>query len=57
MGWSIESVECLSVHGRAHENIRKSFYPGAKLIILTNDSKSPEIISKYCAKMNVNKAK
>ena len=45
LGWSIETVECLSIHGRHHDSLRKSFYPGAKLLVLTNDATSPSIVS------------
>ena len=47
LGWSIEQVECLSIHGRPHEIVRKSFYPKAKLIVLTNNSETPNLVAQF----------
>ncbi|MBA8900221.1 precorrin-6y C5,15-methyltransferase (decarboxylating) subunit CbiE [Phyllobacterium sp. P30BS-XVII] len=41
MGWPIQHVHLLSVHGRPVETLFKSFTPGARLLILSNDGGTP----------------
>ena len=46
MGWSLADVETLTVHGRPAEQIIPWFYAGARLLILTKDGSSPQLISR-----------
>ncbi|MEK1889474.1 MAG: precorrin-6y C5,15-methyltransferase (decarboxylating) subunit CbiE [Phyllobacterium sp.] len=41
MGWPIQETQLLSVHGRPIETLAKSFAPGARLLILSNDGETP----------------
>jgi len=41
MGWSIQEIQLLSVHGRPVETLFKAFVPGARLLILSNDGDTP----------------
>ena len=41
MGWPVQDVQLLSVHGRPLETLVKSFAPGAKLLVLSNDGETP----------------
>lgn len=46
MGWALQDAATLTVHGRALESIGPEVTPGAKLIVLTQDSHTPEQIAK-----------
>lgn len=46
MGWPIQDIELLSVHGRALETLAKSFVPDAKLLILSNDGETPTHVAR-----------
>ena len=37
MGWPIQEIQLLSVHGRPVETLFKAFVPGARLLVLSND--------------------
>ncbi len=41
MGWPIQDLQMLSVHGRPVETLFKAFTPGARLLILSNDGETP----------------
>lgn len=41
MLWPLQQVTCLSVHGRAAESLYLHLYPGARLLILSNDGNTP----------------
>lgn len=41
MGWPVQHVQLLSVHGRPVETLFRSFISGAKLLILSNDGGTP----------------
>jgi precorrin-6B C5,15-methyltransferase / cobalt-precorrin-6B C5,C15-methyltransferase len=45
LGWSLTDVETLSLCGRPIELANSYFYPGAKLLILSADKKTPGIIA------------
>ncbi|MEO0637498.1 MAG: precorrin-6y C5,15-methyltransferase (decarboxylating) subunit CbiE [Pseudomonadota bacterium] len=45
MGWSLADCETLTVHGRPAEQIVPFFRSGARLLVLTKDSSSPETIA------------
>jgi precorrin-6Y C5,15-methyltransferase (decarboxylating) len=41
MGWPIQDIQLLSVHGRPVETLFKAFLPGARLLVLSNDGDTP----------------
>ncbi|NTF33331.1 precorrin-6y C5,15-methyltransferase (decarboxylating) subunit CbiE [Rhizobium skierniewicense] len=41
LGWALQDVDCVSLHGRSIDLIRPRLHPGAKLIVLTSDEKAP----------------
>lgn len=46
MRWPIQEIQLLSVHGRPVETLFKSFIPGARLLILSNDGDTPVEVAK-----------
>ncbi|MEZ5775730.1 MAG: precorrin-6y C5,15-methyltransferase (decarboxylating) subunit CbiE [Hyphomicrobiaceae bacterium] len=46
LGWPLQSVRTLSVHGRPHEAIVPHLQPGARLLILSWDATSPGRIAR-----------
>lgn len=51
MGWAIPDTVCMTVHGRAIENLNRAIAPGAKILILSRDGKTPlevaDLLAKY----------
>ncbi len=45
LGWALQDVECLSLHGRSIDLIRPYLHAGAKLIVLTSDEKAPALLA------------
>ena len=46
LGWALQDVRCLSVHGRPLETLNGELQPGARLLLLTRDGDAPsEIMS------------
>lgn len=41
MGWSLADSQCLTAHGRPVEQIIPSFWPGARLLVLTAGTETP----------------
>lgn len=49
MGWGLQHVACLSVHGRALETLHRAIHDGARLLILSRDGKTPrELADMLC---------
>jgi len=46
MGWSLQDVRCLSVHGRPLELLAKHLLPGVRLLILSNDGSTPDKVAR-----------
>lgn len=46
LGWALQDVHCLSVVARDLERLRTAFAPGRRLLILSEDGKSPEQIAR-----------
>lgn len=44
VGWPLQDVQCLSVHGRPLETLHRALLPGARLLILTSDGDAPSRI-------------
>ncbi|UHS57829.1 precorrin-6y C5,15-methyltransferase (decarboxylating) subunit CbiE [Agrobacterium vaccinii] len=45
LGWALQDVECVSLHGRSIDLIRPHLHPGAKLIALTSDENAPALLA------------
>lgn len=45
LGWALEGVVTLSLHGRPVELLRPHLHPGARLLALTSDAASPAAIA------------
>lgn len=51
LAWPLQEVTLLSVHGRPLEILNAHFFPGARLLILSNDGASPAAIAQLlCAR-------
>jgi precorrin-6Y C5,15-methyltransferase (decarboxylating) len=46
MGWSLTEATCLSVHGRPLEAVNLHLYPKAKLLLLSWDGTTPNLLAK-----------
>ncbi len=44
MGWALQDVACLSLHGRPPERLQAALAPRARLLILTRDGNAPNEI-------------
>ena len=45
LGWALEDINCLTVHGRALENAAPDFAPSRRLLILSEDGASPTALA------------
>ncbi|UHS62610.1 precorrin-6y C5,15-methyltransferase (decarboxylating) subunit CbiE [Agrobacterium vaccinii] len=45
LGWALQDVTCVSLHGRSIDLIRPHLHPGAKLIALTSDESAPALLA------------
>jgi precorrin-6Y C5,15-methyltransferase (decarboxylating) len=50
LGWSLTDVETLSLCGRDPALIQVALYPGARLLLLSSDRKTPAIVAKILVK-------
>lgn len=46
LGWPLDQVDCLTVHGRPMETILPFICPGAKLLIYSHDGETPRKLGK-----------
>jgi precorrin-6Y C5,15-methyltransferase (decarboxylating) len=49
LGWALQSVECVSLHGRSIDLLRPHLHPGARIIALTSDARAPALIAELLA--------
>ena len=49
MGWPMQDVTLVSVHGRALDRIRPHLHPGARILALTSDAEGPEALAHLTA--------
>lgn len=49
LGWALQDVVCLSVHGREVELIRPHLHPGRHILVLTSDGEGPATIAHLLA--------
>jgi precorrin-6Y C5,15-methyltransferase (decarboxylating) len=45
LSWPLSEIDCLTVHGRDLDRVKAFFLPGNKIIVLTNDGKTPNQIA------------
>jgi precorrin-6B C5,15-methyltransferase / cobalt-precorrin-6B C5,C15-methyltransferase len=45
MGWAIPDVSCMTVHGRALENLNRVIAPNARILVLSRDGKTPREVA------------
>lgn len=45
LGWTLQDIETISLHGRDHDLIRPLLHPGARILALTSDDKAPAVIT------------
>lgn len=45
LGWALQSVDCVSLHGRSIDLLRPHLHPGARIIALTSDERAPALIA------------
>lgn len=50
MGWALPDCVCMTIHGRALENLNRYVAPGVKILILSRDGKSPVEVADLLAK-------
>ena len=41
MGWALQEINCLSLHGRPLETLFSALQPGARLLLLTSEGAAP----------------
>lgn len=49
LGWALQDVETVSLHGRPHDLIRPFLHPGTRILALTSDGAAPAAIAKLLA--------
>lgn len=49
MGWPLQDVVCLSLHGRPLDLIRPHLHPGARILALTSDEAGPAALAQLLA--------
>ena len=49
LGWSLMQVVCLSAHSRPLANIRRHAAPGSRLIVLSRDGATPDVLAHMLA--------
>ncbi len=49
LGWALQDVETVSLHGRSHDLIRPLLHPGTRILALTSDGAAPAAIAKLLA--------
>lgn len=45
LGWALQSVDCVSLHGRSIDLLRPYLHTGARIIALTSDAHAPALIA------------
>ena len=45
LGWAIESVDVVSVHGREPSRLNRAIYPGARLIVISHGADTPRDVA------------
>lgn len=50
LGWALQDIETVSLHGRPVELIRPLLHPGARILALTSDADGPAAVASLLAK-------
>jgi precorrin-6Y C5,15-methyltransferase (decarboxylating) len=45
LGWALQDVETISLHGRPVETLTSFLYPGAKILALTSNGQTPQTVA------------
>lgn len=45
LGWALQDVEAISLHGRPVETLNGFLYPGAKILALTSNGETPQTVA------------
>lgn len=45
LGWALQDIETISLHGRDHDLIRPLLHPGTRILALTSDADAPTAIA------------
>lgn len=56
LGWPLQDVETLSLHGRPTELLRPVLHPGRRLLVLTSGSRAPHQIARYVDRLGFGKS-
>jgi precorrin-6Y C5,15-methyltransferase (decarboxylating) len=46
LGWPLADTDCLTLHGRPLDLLNAAVYPGARLLLLTDDGAAPALIAR-----------
>ena len=46
LGWSLSETDCLTLHGRPLDLLNAAVFPGARLLMLTDDGAAPALIAR-----------
>ncbi|KQZ13938.1 precorrin-6Y methyltransferase [Mesorhizobium sp. Root554] len=49
LGWPLQDIETISLHGRDHDLIRPLLHPGTRILALTSDAAAPAAIASLLA--------
>ena len=49
MGWPRQGVECITLHGRPLERLRRCLFPGARILALSHDGETPAKVARMLA--------
>jgi precorrin-6B C5,15-methyltransferase / cobalt-precorrin-6B C5,C15-methyltransferase len=49
MGWPRQGVECITLHGRPLDRLRRCLSPGARILALSHDGETPAKVAKMLA--------
>ncbi|ADV12397.1 bifunctional cobalt-precorrin-7 (C(5))-methyltransferase/cobalt-precorrin-6B (C(15))-methyltransferase [Mesorhizobium ciceri] len=52
LGWALQDIETVSLHGRPLDLIRPLLQPGARILVLTSDAEAPAAIARLLAELD-----
>lgn len=57
LGWALQDVEVISLHGRPVETLNGFLYPGAKIIALTSNGETPKTVADSLASLGYGRSR
>ncbi|MBD1548938.1 precorrin-6y C5,15-methyltransferase (decarboxylating) subunit CbiE [Roseibium aggregatum] len=57
IGWALQDVEAISLHGRPVETLNGFLYPGAKIIALTSNGETPKTVADSLASLGYGRSR